>query len=152
DSDKEHLMPTAVLLSSREELHFEQVDLDSTAASATSDFGWVELTAPLYKVDGQHRTEGFALAVEDRPELGAFPLPTVIMEVSSKMQEIRQFFTVNTTAKRVRTDLADRLLEAMGEFTPDSTKGWMVDALQVVDYLNNERGGPWEGLIKMPNS
>jgi hypothetical protein len=40
----------------------------------------------------------------------------------------------------------------MGEFTPDSTKGWMVDALQIVDYLNAERGGPWEGLIKMPNS
>jgi DGQHR domain-containing protein len=152
DENEEHLMPTAVLLSSREPLEFQPLPLEQAAAQAAESFGVLELRWPLYKVDGQHRTAGFELAIDEDSSLGGFPLPTVIMEVRNKMEEIRQFFTVNTTAKRVRTDLADRLLKAMGDFSHDTTKNWMLEALQIVDILNSEKGGPWEGGIKLPNS
>ena len=133
DEGEEHLMPTAVLLSSREPLVFQPMPVDNVAQAGPESFGVLELRRPLFKVDGQHRTAGFELTVEEDASLGGFPLPTVIMEVRDKMEEIRQFFTVNTTAKRVRTDLADRLLKAMGDFSHDTAKNWMLEALQIVD-------------------
>lgn len=145
NDEEERLMPTAILLSSRKPLRFEPL-------GGRDDVGLLTLEAPLYKVDGQHRTEGFALAGEVEPGLAEFPLPTVVMESRDKKEEIEQFYTVNTTAKRVRTDLADRLLRALGEFDEIPTKGWRKAALEIVDYLVKESGGPWERLIKMPNS
>ena len=145
--EEEDLMPTAILLSSRKPLRFEPIAIDGQG-----QVGWLTLQGPLFKVDGQHRTAGFTLATEVDERLARFPLPTVIMESRDKMEEIQQFFTVNTTAKRVRTDLADRLLRTMGEFDAVPTKGWRRKALDIVDYLVREKDGPWEGLIKMPNS
>ncbi len=151
DEEEERLMPTAILLSSRKSLRFQPLDVEGGGDSAVQ-VGILELEFPLYKVDGQHRTEGFAIAAEADPTLNRFPLPAVIMESRNKMDEIKQFYTVNTTAKRVRTDLADRLLRAMGEFDEIPTKGGRKKALEIVDYLVKEPGGPWQGLIKMPNS
>lgn len=151
DEEEERLMPTAVLLSSRKPLQFEPLNIDSQEARGP-ELGYVELEFPLFKVDGQHRTEGFAIAAEADPRLNDFPLPAVIMESPGKLEEIKQFFTINTTAKRVRTDLADRLLRAMGEFDVVSTSGWRKKALEIVDYLVKEPGGPWQGLIKLPNA
>jgi DGQHR domain-containing protein len=151
DEEEERLMPTAILLSSRKPLKFEPLGLGHVGEGG-HEVGVLTLEAPLYKVDGQHRTEGFALAAEVDSGLSRFPLPTVIMESREKMEEIGQFFTVNTTAKRVRTDLADRLLRAMGAFDETPSKGWRKKALEIVDYLVKEPGGAWEGEIKMPNS
>lgn len=151
DEDEERLMPTAILLSSRKPLRFQPLDIEGNGGDGPQ-VGILELEGPLYKVDGQHRTEGFKIAAEADPALNRFPLPTVIMEARDKMEEIKQFYTVNTTAKRVRTDLADRLLRAMGEFDEVPTKGWRKKALEIVDYLAKEPGGPWQGLIKMPNA
>lgn len=151
NEDEERLMPTAVLLSSRKPLRFEPLEPGAGLGQNGGAIGWLTLEKPLYKVDGQHRTEGFSIAAEANPELEFFQLPTVIMESRDKKEEIEQFFTVNTTAKRVRTDLADRLLMAMGAFD-EAPKGWRAKALEIVDSLNREADGPWRDRIKMPNS
>src|SRR5262245_38783592 len=62
DDEEERLMPTAILLSSRKPLRFEPLGLG--AAANGHEVGLLTLETPLYKVDGQHRTEGFALAAE----------------------------------------------------------------------------------------
>lgn len=152
DENEERLMPTAVLLSSRKPLRFEPLKLATNEDGSVVEVGLLTLEAPLYKVDGQHRTSGFQIAAEAESGIARFPLPTVIMESRDKKEEIKQFFTVNTTAKRVRTDLADRLLKSMGEFDAVPTKGWRKKALDIADYLNREEDGPWQERIKMPNS
>lgn len=141
------LMPTSVVLSSRGALRFEPMIIDGQESS----FGWLHLDEPLYKVDGMHRTEGFKAAAQEDETLNTFQLPVVIMEDIEKVEEIRQFYTVNATPKRVRTDLADRLLKAMGHFDTQAS-GWRKKALEVVDKLRKWPNGPWEGRIKLPNA
>lgn len=146
ETDHRRVMPTAILLSARERLEFQPLQDNGT----DSELGILKIDTTLYKVDGQHRAEGFRIAAETDPDLLAFRLPVVILQDIPKLEEVRQFFNVNSTAKRVRTDLADRLMKALGELD-EPTSGWRKTALEVVDILQKTPGGPWQGRIKMPN-
>jgi DGQHR domain-containing protein len=146
DPAHSRLMPTAATLCARRPLSFTPVSHNGEAQS----FGSLQLTRPIYIVDGQHRTAGFSLAADQDDEVAAFERPVVIMESVGKLDEIRQFQTINSTAKRVRTDLADRLLRQLGEFE-DPTRSWKAVALDVADILNTTRGGVWRAQITMPN-
>ena len=146
DPEHNRLMPTAATLCARRPLEFTPVSHNGEAQS----FGTLSLTPPIYIVDGQHRTAGFTLAAEEDEEIAAFERPVVIMEGVGKLEEIRQFQTINATAKRVRTDLADRLLKQLGEFDEPS-KSWKAVAIEVSDVLNTTPKGPWVGRITMPN-
>lgn len=146
ETDHKRIMPTAVLLSARHALEFQPFEVDGQE----SQVGMLRIDDDLYKVDGQHRTAGFSLAAETDPDLLGFRLPVVILQDVPRSEEIRQFYNVNATQKRVRTDLADRLLKALGEFDKSAT-GWRGQALEIVDSLQNDPGGPWEGRIKLPN-
>lgn len=150
DEDEDRLLPTAGVLSARAPLDFTPAD---GQGSGPIVFGTVTLRSsdPIYHVDGQHRDAGMAIAMLEDSELTEFRRPMVILEGIEKLEEIRQFVIINQTAKRIRTDLADRLLRELGEFD-ERREGWRAKALDIVDLLNSASGSPWKGRIKMPNS
>lgn len=90
-------------------LEFEPIiEQDSVAA------GWLKIPEsawPLYIVDMQHRIGGLEYAVTqfEKEELNNYLLPVTIADGLTLLEEVDQFQTINTTQKRVKTDLARRL-------------------------------------------
>ena len=73
----------------------------------------------LYVVDGQHRVAALASLVEDDPETWAnFRISFVCMLGGDELEEMEQFYIVNSTAKSVRTDLALDILKQRAESDP----------------------------------
>lgn len=152
EEEKNALFPTTVLLSSRERIEFITRD---------GDVGTIKVKKPLWIVDGQHRIYGLRLAIgeKDVKEWEKYELPVVILDNFDKEYETLQFFVLNTTQKRVSTDLAQRLLRKIGlerrstiSFSPGDE--WISKALQVVDLLNDtdEKDNIWYARIKLPNT
>lgn len=74
----------------------------------------------LYVVDGQHRIAALAKLVEQDPDKWrTYQVPFVCMIGATEMEEMRQFYVVNSAAKSVRTDLALDLLKQQAENDPD---------------------------------
>jgi DGQHR domain-containing protein len=143
DPTQKRLLPSATLLSSRRPLEFTPL--------ADGDLGRVRLTRPLFIVDGQHRSLGLQMAAEEDETVGEFTVPAVILESVDLHEEIRQFYTINKTAKGVRSDLADALLKSLGALDEPS-KQWLRVAIDVCENLNRTPSGPWKDRIKIPNS
>lgn len=60
-------------------------------------------------IDGQHRLKGLRAAIVKRRELAEYPLPVNILVVDGDedyRREIDTFITINSKAKRIKTDLA----------------------------------------------
>lgn len=142
DPTQKRLLPSATLLSARRPLDFTPVD--------GGDLGRLRLTRPLHIVDGQHRSLGLQMAAEEDETVGEFTVPAVILESVDRHEEIRQFYTINKTAKGVRSDLADALLKSLGALS-DPSKQWLEVAIDVCEILNGMPGGPWKDRIKRPN-
>ena len=142
DPTQKRLLPSATLLSSRTRLKFTPM--------GDSDVGYLELVRPIFIVDGQHRSLGLQLAAEEDESVGSFTVPAVILEAVSRNEEIRQFYTINKTAKGVRSDLADALLKSLGALN-DPSRQWLETAIDVAEHLNGIRSGPWKDRIKRPN-
>jgi DGQHR domain-containing protein len=142
DPTQKRLLPSATLLSSRRPLNFTPVE--------GGDLGRLRLTRPLHIVDGQHRSLGLQMAAEEDETVGEFTVPAVILESVDRHEEIRQFYTINKTAKGVRSDLADALLKSLGALS-DPAKQWLEVAIDVCEILNGMPSGPWKDRIKRPN-
>lgn len=143
DPTHRRLMPSATLLSSRTPVSFRPSGADGT--------GIVTITKPLYIVDGQHRSLGFTLAAEEDESIGEFPVPVIIIQVDEKAEEVRQFYTINKTAKGVKADLAEVLLKQLGDLE-NPAKRWRSIAIEIAKTLNNVDGGPWKDRITLPNA
>lgn len=152
---KDALLPTAVLMNSREKLSF-------TEDEAGSGFGNLEIKddTKFCIVDGQHRVYGLEYAVDElgMEELDNFMLPVVIMDQVEKVEEIRHFYLVNSTQKKVRTDLADTLLKLVALKDPKTMKGlteqgkdWKLRAVQIIETLTSDPNSVWHKRIKRPN-
>lgn len=111
---------------------------------------------PLYVVDGQHRVAALAKLVEENPERwSSYPVPFVCMLGASALEEMEQFYIVNSTAKSVRTDLALDLLKQRAENDPavrevlmERGEDWKVEAQTLTERLDNTR--LWKGRIRFP--
>jgi DGQHR domain-containing protein len=140
-------MPTAILLSGR-----------NSAVSITAQ-GTVTLksSSKLPLIDGQHRARGFEYAIDAKgiTQLADYEVPVVILLDIDKMQEMRQFATVNGTQKSVRTDLVNMILTQLaskeGDEAVRSGDQWKVVVSQVVSRLNSDERGPWYDRIVMPD-
>ncbi|MHA8138697.1 DGQHR domain-containing protein [Lactobacillaceae bacterium Scapto_B20] len=66
-------------------------------------------------VDGQHRIKGIEYAINDKhiPGLNDFELPYVLMITKDRIDEIQSFYEINSTPKKVATDLALQLLNEL---------------------------------------
>ena len=161
------IMPAGGLLNSRAPGNSSGVSYGKTLQfKETTRIGGVaigELTipdnaVPLYIVDMQHRLGGFDWAMQQPgyAKLGEMPLVVTIADGLAKLEEIDQFDLINTTQKKVRTDLARRLKSIQAKDLDHrdqlelSGKLWEAKGANVVDILNSSKG-VWYQRILPPN-
>lgn len=144
------LLPTAILVNSRIPLDFKET---------TRDIGTLHITDTLYIIDGQHRFEAWR-SMMDSPTLfedwGNYEFPVILLSNFEELQEIEQFFVINSRQKKIKTDLAQRhlLMLAQREETsgliPESSR-WQLHATKIVDILNEQLDCIWKGKIVVPS-
>lgn len=143
------LLPTAVTLAARVQLPY-----DENSGTLTIPDG-----VELFEVDGQHRLAGFRVAIEEQgiQRLSEFPLVTVIIDESNEILEAEQFKIINETSKKVRTDLARKILARMARISkfPSSRipieRKWEVRATEIIEILKNDPDSVFYGRIQSPN-
>ena len=149
------ILPQAVVLNVREEdgkLKFLE--------NEGSDNGVLEISPDqkMWEVDGQHRLGGLRFAIAENPDYGKYTIPVVITEGLPRLEEAVLFYVINTTQKRVPTDLAQRLIEQqMGDEDLKlqiyaEKKEWIPKGTKIVDVLVQESGHPWHGKIGIPGT
>ena len=145
-SDSKPLMPTSILLSFRGVLGNPAADDVSIEIDlADEDRLWI--------VDGQHRLYGFKKAVADLglERLNDYQLPVVIVENPSIEDEANQFRVINENMKKVRTDLARRILamriaglgRSVRQEIRQSGRLWEATAVDILNSLNKDEDSPW---------
>jgi len=161
------IMPIGGLLNSRpqnedeENVYGKQLQFIEESNVGGIKFGELtipEKALPLYIVDMQHRLGGFQWAIEEGggENLSEFPLVVTIADGLSKLDEVEQFDLINTTQKKVRTDLARRLLaiqvKDLDRKLAIDKKGklWEAKGPMIAQHLNNSPG-VWESRILPPN-
>jgi hypothetical protein len=111
---------------------------------------------PLYVVDGQHRIEALNRLVAENPdEWSSFEVAFTCMLGASELEEMEEFYVVNSTAKSVRTDLALDLLQQRAEGDPrivesllEPGQSWKVEAQAIAEELS--KTSIWQGRIRFP--
>jgi DGQHR domain-containing protein len=111
----------------------------------------------LWIYDGQHREGGLVDLLERDEAFSDFPVPLSIFLGMSELEEMTEFYQVNTNAKSVKTDLAWELLRQMALQDPQlayqlNIKGrdWITRGIDVARALDG-MGGPWFDRIQAPN-
>lgn len=158
------ILPQSVLLGLRGEAKFTKLDIPDNPAEKVIggqpwEYGILTIPAdrlPLIEDDGQHRIGGLRRAAESDPRFLNYPLPTVIMEGSTQLQEAVLFYVINTTSVKVPVDLAQRLIaqqdedENLHKLLVETGKDWVARATNIVDILNETPDQPWESSIQIP--
>jgi hypothetical protein len=86
-----------------------------------------------------------------------YTVPVVITDNFEKFDEMLQFYVVNTEQKKIRADLANRLLQQQAgnpeSFAQILEQGseWKVRATAVADRLNRDPHCVWHRRIQAPN-
>lgn len=154
--DPNAIFPGAILISCR--------DKDSKVIFHDNGSGVGELELqhpPFWIIDGQHRVKGLQYCIEELKDEKWLDrdIPVVILAHFSKIEEVAQFNTINSTAKRVSTDLAQQLMlfrssndKDYKKSLKDTNEEWKMRALKLIEKLNEAEDSPWAGRIKYPNS
>jgi len=158
------ILPQSVLLGLRGTAKFTKLAVSDTSEKSLDglpwEFGLLTIPSellPLIEDDGQHRIGGLRKAAESDPSFLNYPLPAVIMEGSTQLQEAVLFYVINTTSVKVPVDLAQRLIAQQDEdpslhkLLVESGKDWVARATNIVDILNETPDQPWEASIIIPN-
>lgn len=114
---------------------------------------------PIWIIDGQHRVEGLKAAIEEEPKLAKFPVIVSLFTVTEMYDEMLQFHIVNSRAKSVPTDLAQRHIYQMArelglpqvmirEGTRDALAAHVIP---VVDKLATSPSSPWFKKVQLPD-
>lgn len=108
-------------------------------------------------VDGQHRIKGLEYAIRDlkQDEIADFKLPFVLTLTDDRVDEIKTFYDINSTPKRVATDLALQLLNDMNTNEAvrlSKTEKWKLVALNVAMQLNKNPESVWYQNISIGQS
>jgi DGQHR domain-containing protein len=124
--------------------------------------GWLTIPSSLknlWTVDMQHRLGGLHLAIDadNREDLADFPMVATIADGLSKLEEVEQFDLINTTQKKIRTDLARRTMSIRAQDRDKrrefDRKGrlWEARGPMIVDWLNRS-SEVWKEKIIPPNA
>lgn len=156
------ITPVSLLISLRERRALEIEEMKSGTVKLKIDLKNTKLYIP----DGQHRAYGLDWALDHYTGIvDDYQVPVVLFQADgtdSRYEEAQQFFTINSTAKRVKTDLAQRYLlrareKELGELeksTPlpgDATlKELESYGVKIADLLN--ANGTLKGKIEPPNT
>jgi DGQHR domain-containing protein len=144
-------LPTAVLLNVR--------DSAEGIVEEINEAGWTMFQPnghELFVVDGQHRIEALSKLVEENEEKwSSYQVPFVCMLGADEIEEMTQFYVVNSTAKSVRTDLALDLLKQRAENDPnlmaslvEKGEDWKVEGQTIAEELSKTR--LWKDRIRFP--
>jgi DGQHR domain-containing protein len=164
---KDAIMPLGGLVNARPQegstdaSYGRNLRFEAEGANGAIAFGTLTIRdgdSPLYVVDMQHRLGGYEHAIleEGAEQLRDFPLVVTIADGLSKLEEVDQFYLINTTQKRVRTDLARRLKAYQARdiehrLTLDQQgKLWEARGPIIADILNHSEG-VWHGRVLPPN-
>ena len=153
------LLPTNALLATR---NHEYGELQYTPVAG--DLGYLEVPEgrQLFVVDYQHRLHGFRHAIN---ELGATTLrdtmiPVTILSDATVVEETKQFYLINNKQKRVDTDLALTLINALSSESDEEDLANLVGpgnrfrirGTRLVVRLAQMKSGPWVDKIEEPNA
>ena len=156
--EEDPLLPTNALLASR---NGEYGDLQFT--SVAGDLGYLEIPENrlLFVVDYQHRWRGFKHAIEilGRTALREVMIPVTILSDAPLIEEMKQFYLINNKQKRVDTDLALTLMQAMSYSATEEELAnlvgpgnkYRIRATRLVVQIAQLDSGPWAGKIQEPN-
>jgi DGQHR domain-containing protein len=167
--DKGGRMPNPLLVNIREE-DFSKLtiviaaDEDGFEEARSNDGDWIGLgyieipdDLPVWIYDGQHRADGMEVVLTDYQGFEDFSIPLSINLGLTEVEEMTEFYEVNTNAKSVRTDLAWSLLKSMADQDPELAerlelegRDWITRGQTVVEELE-AMGGVWTGRIQAPN-
>lgn len=114
---------------------------------------------PLWEIDGQHRLAGFHRVIEEDgiQRFRDYVLPVVILSNSTMETEAEQFRIINENMKKVRTDLARRILALTGRTVAGrreiikAGRDWEATSVEVLNDLATRTDSPWYGRIQPPN-
>ena len=156
------ILPTSLLLATRPDdpipLAFNPLnDTDGAVNVGLLD---IPDDAMLWIVDGQNRFFGVERAYESgvSPELQDYPFPVSIIMNVNQYREMVHFSIINTTQRKMPTDIVDRHLVIrqqkegldMVASGPRGEKAYLqATATRIVDQLN-ETLGPWYHQIAIP--
>ena len=121
--------------------------------------GYIEVPddMPVWVYDGQHRADGIGVVLRDYSDFEDFAVPLSITLGLTELEEMAEFYEVNTNAKSVRTDLAWSLLKSRADQDPELAErlelegqDWITRGLSVVEELES-LDGVWGGRIQAPN-
>lgn len=150
-------LPTSVTLSANVATG-EEATKNSVRIENTDIPGLVKIIIPegnkVRVVDGQHRIKGLEYAITElnQRDLTKFQLPFVLLITKDRIDEIKTFFEINSTPKRVATDLAMQLLNDMNENSAvklTKTEKWKLVALNVAMALNKKQDSVWYNNISV---
>lgn len=162
-------MPNPLLVNIREEdfskltivINDDQAGFEEARTNSGEwiGMGYIEIPndMPVWVYDGQHRADGLGVVLTDYTGFEGFPVPLSINLGLTEVEEMTEFYEVNTNAKSVRTDLAWSLLKSRAEQDPDLAErleleghDWITRGLSVIEELEAQ-GGVWAGRIQAPN-
>ncbi|MBT2734117.1 DGQHR domain-containing protein [Bacillus sp. ISL-7] len=150
-------LPTSITLSANLNKG-EKESINSIKIERTDTPNLVKIVIPeghkLRVVDGQHRILGLEYAITDLKqfELKKFQIPFVMMIVNDRIDEITSFYEINSTPKRVSTDLALQLLNEMKQNTSmklTKAEKWKLVALNVSMALSEKTDSVWYNNISV---
>lgn len=144
-------LPTAVLLNVRENANEILQEAEDGGLAMFKPNGY-----EFFVVDGQHRIEALAKLVEENPEKwSGYQVSFVCMLGADEIEEMTQFYVVNSTAKSVRTDLALDLLKQRAENDPnlmaslvEKGEDWKVEGQAITEAMAKTR--LWKDRIRFP--
>lgn len=162
-------MPNPLLVNVREE-DFSKLtlvisgDQEGFEEARTNHGNWIGAGSieipndmPVWVYDGQHRADGIEVVLTDYAGFEGFAIPLSINLGLSELEEMAEFYEVNTNAKSVRTDLAWSLLKSRADHDPELAErleleghDWITRGLSVIEELEALEG-VWAGRIQAPN-
>ena len=149
-------LPTSVLLNIRNrDARRAYQDGMLNLAPFSESGGKLGYEPKFYVVDGQHRILALKKLIEEFEEerWSKFQIPFTCMLGASEEEEMDQFYTVNSKAKSVRTDLAYELLYQRSkdpevlESLVERGRDWQVHATNIVKQLA-ENSPVWRHRIR----
>jgi DGQHR domain-containing protein len=148
------IFPTAVLVNARKPITFKPYN-----EKINDSCGEITVDQILYIIDGQHRIEAFKDMMENKELIaryGYMELPIIILSNFDYIEEVQQFFVINSRQKTIKTDLAQRIFLEIGKNDMETRlisekDKWQIPVIKVIDQLNADVDSEWYSLIGLPD-
>lgn len=146
------VLSQSLVLNTREPVEVRESELEGIVQLDLGD------EYKLWEVDGQHRIGGIRDAIGRDERIADRMFPVVLLNGLTRFEEAVHFWLINDSQRRVPVDVAQRVIaqwshnEDLSMLIRAQGKGWVGDALDVVDVINETEAQPWYRRIKVPGT